>query len=174
MRPVAIAVLLTVCGTAATAAQVRVVRRGDDRLTGINTVDVVVRGLESPATPCGLTKPALFEAATSTLRGAGLRATVSAKDSSWFYSAVVELAVRAGGGRCATALSTRLIAHVDGIPGADRYAPERWGSLLVGEMLLVSELTVVQTAPAGHAAAVLEAARKHVSAIGARIRLANQ
>jgi hypothetical protein len=168
----AVMLLLTVLSAAVTA-QVRVVRRGDERLAGIDTVDVVVRGLESGA-PCGLARPALFDAATSALRRAGLRATVSARDSSWFYSAIVEVDVSAGGGRCATALSTRLIAHVDGIPGADRYAPERWGSLLVGEMSLASELSVVQTATAGHAAAVVGSLQKQVSAIGVRIRLANR
>ncbi len=123
-------------------------RRGDERLAGIETVDVVVRGLDSETQhACGLAKSALLDAAASALRSAGLRATVSARDSSWFYSTIVGVASSASGGRCATALSTSLIAHVDGIPGADRYAPDRWGSLLVGEMPLVSELAVVHTTP---------------------------
>jgi hypothetical protein len=170
----AIAALLIVGASVATAAQVRVVRRGDERLAGIDTVDVVVRGLDSGAASCGLATPALFDAATGALRRAGLRATVSARDSSWFYSAIVELNVSAAGGRCATALSTRLVAHVEGVPGADRYAPERWGSLLVGEMTLGSELSVVHTSAAGHATAVAQTLQKHVSAIGERIRLANR
>ena len=170
----AVMLLLTLMSSSTVPAQVRVVRRGDERLAGIETVDVVVRGLDTGAMPCGIDKPVLFEAATSALRAAGLRATVSARDSSWFYSTIVGVASSAGGGRCATALSTSLIAHVDGIPGADRYAPDRWGSLLVGEMPLVSELAVVHTTPSGHAAAVAEAVRKQISAIGERIRVANR
>jgi hypothetical protein len=170
----AVALLLTEIAAVAAPAQVRVVRRGDDRLAGIDAVDVVVRGLDSETQPCGLAKSALLDVAASALRSAGLRATVSVRDSSWFYSTIVGVASSASGGRCATALSTSLIAHVDGIPGTDRYAPERWGSLLVGEMPLVSELAVVHTTPSSHAAAVAAAVRKQISAIGERIRLANR
>ena len=168
------ALLLTLIASAAAPAQIRVVRRGDERLAGIDTVDVVVRGLDIEAQPCRLTKPALLDVAANVLRSAGLRATISARDSSWFYSAIVGVSSSASDGRCATALAISLIAHVNGIPEADRSSPDRWGSLLVGEMPLVSELAVVQTTTSGHAAAVAEAVRKRVSAIGQRIRVANR
>lgn len=170
----AVILLLTLMSSSTVPAQVRVVRRGDERLAGIETVDVVVRGLDAGAMPCGIDKPVLFEAATSAFRAAGLRATVSARDSSWFYSAIVGVSSNTSDGRCATALSISLIAHVNGMPEADRSSPDRWGSLLVGEMPLVSELAVVHTTPSSHAAAVAAAVRKQISAIGERIRLANR
>ena len=88
LRPT-IAALLIVGASIAASPQVRVVRRGDERLAGIDTVDVVVRGLDTAPAACGVGKPALFDAATGALRRAGLRATVSARDSSWFYSTIV-------------------------------------------------------------------------------------
>jgi hypothetical protein len=79
------------------------------------------------------------------------------------------------GGRCATALATALIAHVEGIPEADRHAPGgEWGSLLVGALPLIEDLAVIQSEPANHAARVRIELRKQISAIGERIRLANR
>jgi hypothetical protein len=174
-RVVAAAMAALLFAAVTAAAQVRVVRRGDDRLKGISTLDVVVRGLDAAPSPCGLVRDELLRVAAAPLRAAGLRATTSDRDSSWYYSAIVDVTSAATDGRCATALTTTVIAHVDGIPEADRGAPPAaWGSLLIGEMPLVTERGVVQTPMAGHAGAVGDALRAQAAAIGERIRQANR
>lgn len=156
-------------------AQVRVVRRGDERLKGITSVDIVVTGLDAGPSRCGLDKASLLRDSARLLNGPGLRATISEHASSWFYSVTVDVRSTLLQGRCATALSTDLIAHADGIPDADRHAPpEEWGSLLVGEITLIHELAVVQSEAAAHADGVAASLRKQISSMKDRIRLANR
>ena len=156
-------------------AQVRVVRRGDERLKGISSVDVVVTGLDAGTAACGLDKPSLLRESARRLNSPGLRATISERASSWFYTLTVDVRSTLTAGRCATAVATDLIAHVDGIPEADRHGPpEEWGSLLVGGITLIHDLAVVQSDRAGHATAVAASLAKQISSIGERIRLANR
>ena len=174
-HPLTAALVLSAALPFTADGQVRVVRRGDERLKGITTVDVVVTGIDTTATQCGLDKPALLRESATRLNGHGLRATVSERASSWFYTVVVDVRSDRTGDHCATALSTDLIAHVDGIPEADRYAPaEEWGSLLVGDVTLIHDLAVVQSDASGHAVATVSSLRKQMSSIRERIRLANR
>ena len=170
-----IAILVLLGGLRTPAdGQVRVVRRGDDRFRGIHTIDVVIEPIDGLFS-CGLLKDDLMRAATTALRDTGLRATVSERASSWFYTAEVDVVTDADKGRCATALSSDLIAHVDGIPDADRSpGTGEWGSLLVGKLSLLHELAVIHSEPSSHAARVIGELRKQISAIGERIRLANK
>lgn len=157
----------------ATAAQVRVVRYDDDRLTGIREVDVVLT-TAGEVTRCVEDRTRLQQTAVETIRVAGLRATTSEKARSWFYSVLVSAHSVAIGGSCVTALTIELVAQVDGIPEADRAGPlDAWGSLLVGPLSLIHE-TVMVTSPAGDHVAPLQAAlRARLGAIGARIQAAN-
>lgn len=167
--------LLAALAAEAADAQVRVVRRNDERLKGVTSVDVVVTGIDAAAADCRLDKPSLERAAVRLLNGPGLRATVSERASSWFYTVRVDVRSTIAAGRCATALWIGLIAHVDGIPDSDRDGPPAaWGSLLVGEMALLHDLAVVQGEPGSHASAVDASLRTQISAIGERIRLANR
>jgi hypothetical protein len=171
----AIALALAV-GAAATihASQVRVVRHGDDRLTNITAVDVVVQQSEPETSACGLSQSTLQEAAVATLRAAGVKASVSGRASSWFYTVYVNAQSAAAGNRCVTAVDTELMAQVDGIPEADRHAAEgAWGSLLVGQMPLIRQSALVSSERPDHAARLENAMREHLNTIGARIRAAN-
>ena len=97
------------------AEQVRVVRYGDDRLTGVTSVDVVV-SMAPGGEACQLTPSALQDAGVAALRQAGVKATVSARASSWFYTVYVRLASVAAADRCVTAVETQLVARVQGSP----------------------------------------------------------
>ena len=154
------------------APVVRVVRYGDDRLSGITAVDVVVNATNADA--CGLSQSAVQEAAVAALRAAGITASASAKASSWFYTVYVTAESAAADGHCVTAVRGELMAQVSGIPDADRAAPQdAWGSLLVGEMPLVRQSVLVSSNQAEHAAQVHDAVREQLTAIGARIKTVN-
>jgi hypothetical protein len=170
-------ILLAVVALATTAAaegQVRVVRYGADRLVGIRQVDVVMTIAAVPAGSCAPERAPLQSAAAVALRQAGLRATISEKAPSWFYSVIVDIASAGIGDSCATAISTQLVAQVEGIPEADRTAaPGTWGSLLVGEMPLLRVADLVTARAQEHDATVVAAVRAQVAAIAAKIRAAN-
>ena len=157
---------------AAGAPVVRVVRYGDDRLSGITAVDVVVNAMNADA--CRLSRAAVQDAAVAALRAAGIAASASAKASSWFYTVYVTAESAAAGGHCVTAVRGELMAQVSGIPDADRAAPQdAWGSLLVGEMPLVRQSVLVSSKHAEHASRVNDAVREQLTAIGARIKTVN-
>jgi hypothetical protein len=154
--------------------QVRVVLYGDDRLKGIAEVDVVVdvTGDTSPA--CLVSRPALQTTASEMLRKSRVRATVSEKASSWHYTVQLTVHKAAVGEGCASAVSTELVAQVEGFPEADKFAASgAWGSILMGSMSLAREIDLVTSGPREHDAAVQAAARAQVIALAGRIRRAN-
>ena len=154
---------------------VRVVKRGDERLHGIRMVDILVGNLSAAAARCGLLKGSLQQAARDALTTAQLGTSISEKDRSWFYTVHVTSDTIATSGRCVTALRTRLVTQVDGVPEVDRFATSgEWGSLLVGEMVLIEESALVESAAADHAARVRHAIREHTSTVGTRVKAANQ
>lgn len=155
------------------AAQIRVVRDGDDRLHGIAEVDVLVE-VAAPVARCIVTLAALQATARDALRLAGVAATLSQKARSGFYSIVVHARSESAGTTCAAAVATELVAEVTAIPEADTAAaPGTWGSLLKGMMPLVRESALVITAPVAHDASVERTVRAQVAAIAARIRSVN-
>jgi hypothetical protein len=161
-------------GGAGAHAQVRTILYGDDRLAGISEVDVVVTVAGEGATPCAVSRPALQSGATGTLRTSGIRATVSEKASSWHYSVMVNVYRTAAGDGCVSAVTTELIAQVEGFPEADKFAtPGAWGTILIGPMSLAREIDLVTSARREHDAAVQTAARAQVAALAERIRRAN-
>jgi hypothetical protein len=166
-----LAVLLLVATAA--HAQVRVVRHGDDRLTGISEVDVLVTGNTS-LPRCAVSTPHVQQRAVDALRRANVTATRSDKGRSWYYSVVIDIHSAHTDDACATALTTELVAEVAGIPEADRDAPEgQWGSLLMGAMPLLSEKALVIAPDVEHDSAVQKMIAAQVAAIAARIRSAN-
>ena len=171
-RAWAIGVLLLLAVTTA-AAQVRVVLYGDDRLRGISEVDVVVT-VTGDAPACAVARPSLQTGAVATLRGSGIRATVSEKASSWHYTVLITVQARAAGNECVSAVATELVAQVEGFPEADKFAAaEAWGSILIGPMSLVRENDLVTSGANAHDAAVQAAARAQVAALAERVRRAN-
>ena len=158
----------------ASASQVRVVRYGDDRLTGITHADVLVT-LAGDTAHCSVDRARLQRLAVDTLRAAGLEASISETARSWFYSVVVRTNTATVSSACATAVTAELVAQVDGVPEADRRGPAgAWGSVLVGALSLVRETALVTSTPAEHPAPVDSALRVQLTTIGARIRAANR
>jgi hypothetical protein len=156
-------------------AQVRVVRRGDDRLRGVRSVDIVVTHASASDRECAVATQALEEGAVTALQATGLRGTVSAKAPSWFYTVEIEVRSRRADESCVTSLSADLVAHVDGWPEADRGLPANaWGSLLVGTMRLIHEAALVSAPPARHATHVTQELHARLTAIGERVRRANE
>lgn len=175
MQITALACLALLIVLPATAGpQVRIVRYDDDRLAGIRAVDALVT-FETPAgTPCSPRKGDLQRTVVGTLREAGVLTTLSERARSTPYSLETRVRSAAIGPYCATAISSELIAEVDGLPESDKAAaPGTWGSLLVGTMSLVREEALVTTAQEAHDAAVQRAVRSHVQAIAERVRRAN-
>ena len=174
MMQIPLIAILAVCLAVSTAsAQVRVVRRGDDRLTGINAVDVLVVGT-TVAGACAITKGAVYDRAVRALQNAQVEATVSQKDRSSYHSVVITIEVANTGSSCATAVSTDLVTEVAGIPEADNdAAPGTWGSLLIGAMSLVTRNALVIGTPVEHDAAVQHAVERHAAEIAAKLRSAN-
>jgi hypothetical protein len=154
-------------------AQVRVVLYGDDRLKGITEVDVVVTVLGEPA-GCAISRPGLQTAAVGVLQRSRIRATVSEKASSWHYTVLMTVHKSQAGGGCASAVTTELVAQVEGFPEADKFAaPGAWGSILMGPMSLVRETDLVTSGSTDHDAALQAAAQAQVTALAERIRRAN-
>jgi hypothetical protein len=154
---------------------IRVVKRGDARLRGITAVDVYVADLGGVSAKCGLSKAPLHNAARQAVAPTGLNATVSEAGSSWFFTVRVTIESVAYRDRCTTSIRTHLITHVEGIPEQDRYTSGgEWGSLLVGEMVLVGQTTLTESALRDHADRVSGVVAEHVATIAGRIRAANQ
>lgn len=169
-----IAALVLALSTANLTAQVRVVRYTDDRLVGIDEVDVLVTVPPSPQGTCPVDRTAIQQSAVTALRARNVKATISEKGRSWHYSVLVDLLLAPAASACATAITTELVAEVAGIPDADNARPaDAWGSLLVGFMSLWRGNALVVRDHGEHASAVQQAVDAHVAAIASGIRSAN-
>jgi hypothetical protein len=157
-----------------TQGQVRVLRSGDDRLSGITAVDVLVDVAAADGQQCIVDRARAAGRAVVALRAARIEATVSDKAPSWFYSVLVDIHTTLVGASCVAAVSTELVAHVQGAPEADKLAsPDRWGSLLIGPMSLLRENTLVTARPEEHDATVQKTVEAHVTTIATKIRAVN-
>jgi hypothetical protein len=174
MRSPALAVIVVALVPAAAAAQVQVVRYGDDRLAGITEVDVLVSLTEDPAGRCPVERAGLEALAGAVLRQAGITATISRKASSWFYSVLIDVTTAAAGSSCASSLTTDLVAQVEGIPDANRGLPVGvWGSRLVGAMPLLHYTDLVTSTREEHDAVVRQAGQVRLVVVGEKLRAAN-
>jgi hypothetical protein len=154
---------------------VREVRRGDERLRGVEAVDVLIASFKGAVDRCRIMREDLQRDAKQTLIGGGVPATISERSSSWFYTIAVTVHTAAAGDRCVTALGTELMTHVEGIPEVDRYATAgTWGSLLVGQLSLIDLSDLIESAAAEHATVVRSALREQLAAIARRIVAANE
>ena len=177
MRGFAVFVLsVALSGVAAAAeAQVRELRHGEDRLKGITAVDVAIDPVSADAARCGIARVRLQEAAMETLTAAGLRATLSAKASSWFYTVYATVSSVRSGGQCSSSVVTELTAQVQGIPEADRQVPaDRLGALLVGQLTLIRHNGIVSSRAAAHTGQVRALLREHLTDIARRVAIATK
>lgn len=157
------------------AEQVRVVRSGDDRLKGIAAVDVVIDPVPADSVRCGITRDALQQITVKVLKSAGLKATLSEKSSSWFYTVYATASTVRSSGSCATSIVTELTAQVAGIPDAERNAqPGESGSLLVGQLTLIRHNGIVSSRASVHASHVRSVLSDHLSGIAQRVTAANK
>jgi hypothetical protein len=157
------------------ADQGRVVRSGDERLKGIEAVDVVIDPVPPDSVRCGITRDALQQITVDTLNSAGLKATLSEKSSSWFYTVYATASTVRSSGLCATSIVTELTAQVAGIPEAERNAqPGQMGSLLVGPLTLIRHNGIVSSRASVHATHVRSVLSDHLSGIAQRVTAANK
>jgi hypothetical protein len=174
MRTTTLIALLTLASAPISHGQVRVIRYGDDRLAGITQVDVLVRLAPDASGRCSVDRAAIEALSVNVLREGGVKATLSLKALSWFYSVVISAAVSGIGSYCAASVTTELLAHVEGIPEADRSAPPgTWGSRLVGEMPLVRYTDLVTTPVQEHDAAVRRSLQTRLTMLSEKLRAAN-
>lgn len=173
MIRVGLALLIAGWWAAAPAAQVRVVRHGDDRLAGIREVDVLVDAAGDGA--CAPMPEPLQQAAVDALRQRGLGATVSEKAPSAFHSVVITVRTLPAAAACVAVVASELEVPVDGVPEEDRYLPPgAWGSLLIGSMRLLWEHALVETPPAARHTRLDAAVRTQMTAIASRILAAQR
>ena len=175
MRSATLVAIVAVLFPATAAAQVQVVRYGDDRLAGISEVDVLVSMTTDPGGRCAVQRGGLETLAGGVLRQAGIKATTSQKASSWFYSVVISVTTAgAGSSSCASSVTTELVAQVEGIPDANLALPAgAWGSRLVGTMPLLRYTDLVTSPREEHDAAVRQACQARLIAVGEKLRAAN-
>lgn len=170
---VLVLVSMTLGSAGGPAAQVRVMRYGDDRLTLVTAVDVVLDPLRADSARCGIARDTLQQEVIRALQAGGLVASLSEKASSWHHTVFVTASTVFSDGHCATGLVTELMAQVEGIPVSDRGAPAgQWGSLLVGQLTLIRHNGIVSSKSSAHAADVRTMAREHARAIAARVEAA--
>ena len=155
------------------AAQVRIVRYGDDRLTGISAVDLLVTASAAKGA-CRVSPDAITQMAVKELRARRIDTTVSERDRSSAYSVVIDIKTAESSGTCGASINSQLVAEVSAAPEADKeLTVGAWGSLLIGGMALISENALVLSSALDHDAHVQRAIATQVGAIAARIRSAN-
>jgi hypothetical protein len=152
---------------------VRVIRRGDERLRGVSAVDVVV-DLSAASASCGLSRPRLQDDVRTRLVGRGLRASISEKASSWFYTVSLALDTLVVHDRCVTSVRVQLSTPVDAIPEIDRYATSgQWGSLLVGQLPLIESSKLIESPADEHPRRVRMLLDEQLDALAGRVAAAN-
>jgi len=173
IRAVGSLVVTLVATIGVTSAQVRVVRYGDDRLSGIRHLDILVDGPTAVAGACSLAVAPIQQAAVSAVTETGLKASVSEKASSWFHTVVIGVRSLALSDQCMISLNVELLAHVEAMPLGDRQEPRtEWGSLLMGQMALLRSSGLLPSSIAARQQIVNSATRSAVIDIARRVRAA--
>jgi hypothetical protein len=140
-------------------------RQPDAQFKGLNTLGVVVEGLGTQATTCGLRQEAIESAVVKQLSGAGLKVALNADEDTYLYVSVMTATL--GNGMCLSRYDATLYTHTTAGLG---YHP---APVLV-EVSLMHKGSLAAGASAAHAEAVMRGLQDYVGQFTTRIRDANR
>lgn len=140
-------------------------RQPDAQFKGLTTLGVVIEGLGSQASACGLRQEAIESAVVKQLSGAGLKVALNADEDTYVYVNVI--AATAANGLCLSRYDAFLYTHT--IAGLS-YHPM---PVLV-DVSLMHKGGLAAGAPAAHAESVMRGLQDYVGQFTKRISDANK
>lgn len=151
-------------GVPASAAQ-EYDRQPDAQFKGLNTLGVVVEGLSTQATTCGLRQEAIESAMVKQLSGAGLKVALNADEDTYLYINVMTATL--GNGMCLSRYDATLYTHTTAGLG---YHP----TPVLVDVSLMHKGSLAAGASAAHAESVMRGLQDYVGQFTTRIRDANK
>ncbi len=140
-------------------------RQPDAQFKGLNTLGVVVEGLGTQATTCGLRQEAIESAVVKQLAGAGLKVALNADEDTYLYVNVMTATL--GNGICLSRYDATLYTHTTAGLG---YHP---APVLV-DVSLMHKGSLAAGAAAAHAESVMKGLQDYVGQFTKRISDANK
>jgi hypothetical protein len=140
-------------------------RQPDAQFKGLTTLGVVVEGLGSQATTCGLRQEAIESAMVKQLSGAGLKVALNADEDTYLYVNVMTATL--GSGMCISRYDATLYTHTTAALG---YHP----TPVLVDVSLMHKGSLAAGAPAAHVESVMKGLQDYVGQFTTRIRDANK
>jgi len=140
-------------------------RQPEAQFKGLNTLGVVVEGLGTQATTCGLRQEAIESAVVKQLSGAGLKVALNADEDTYLYVNVMTATL--GNGMCISRYDATLFTHTTAGLG---YHP----TPVLVEVSLMHKGSLAAGATAAHAESVMRGLQEYVGQFTTRIRDANK
>ena len=140
-------------------------RQPDAQFKGLQALGVVVEGLGTQATTCGLRQDAIESAVMKQLSGAGLKVALNADEDTYLYVNVMTATL--GNGTCISRYDATLYTHTT---AALEYHP----TPVLVEVSLLHKGSLAAGASAAHAESVMRGLQDYVGQFTTRIRDANK
>ena len=140
-------------------------RQPEAQFKGLTTLGVVVEGLGTQATTCGLRQEAIESAVVKQLSGAGLKVALNADEDTYLYVNVMTATL--GNGMCISRYDATLYTHTTAALG---YHP----TPVLVEVSLMHKGSLAAGASAAHAESVMRGLQDYVGQFTTRIRDANK
>jgi hypothetical protein len=140
-------------------------RQPDAQFKGLTTLGVVVEGLGTQATTCGLRQEAIESAVVKQLAGAGLEVALNADEDTYLYVNVMTATL--GNGMCLSRYDATLYTHTTAALG---YHP----TPVLVEVSLMHKGSLAAGVAAAHAESVMKGLQDYVGQFTTRIRGANK
>ena len=140
-------------------------RSPDAQFRGLSTLGVVVEGLGSQATTCGLRQEAIESAVVKQLSGAGLKVSLNSDDDTYLYVNVMTATL--GNGMCLSRYDATLYTHTT---AGLTYHP----TPVLVDVSLMHKGSLAAGASAAHAESVMRGLQEYVGQFTTRIRDANK
>jgi hypothetical protein len=140
-------------------------RQPEAQFKGLTTLGVVVEGLGTQATGCGLRQEAIESAVVKQLSGAGLKVALNADEDTYLYVNVMTATL--GNGMCISRYDATMYTHTTAALG---YHP----TPVLVEVSLMHKGSLAAGASAAHAESVMRGLQEYVGQFTTRIRDANK
>jgi hypothetical protein len=140
-------------------------RQPDAQFKGLSTLGVVVEGLGTQATTCGLRQDAIESAVVKQLSGAGLKVALNADEDTYVYVSVMTATL--GNGMCLSRYDATLYTHTT---AGLTYHP----TPVLVNVSLMHKGSLAAGAAAAHAESVMRGLQEYVGQFTTRIRDANK
>jgi hypothetical protein len=140
-------------------------RRPEAQFRGLTALGVVVEGLGSQATRCGLRQDAIESAMTKQLSGAGFKVSLNADEDTYLYVNVMTATLE--NGTCLSRYDAYLYTHTT---AGLSYHP----TPVLVDVSLMHKGSLAAGAPAAHAESVMRGLQDIVGQFATRIRDANK